>query len=111
MTEEQTATPAVVNEWVEHFEKEMGHKPTDTSIRIASLAYELGRQMEDRGYNDKQAAREPLPFSSFEAVARSIIAGTTVAAVQCANTVAQILHENYMIGYNGEKEGPECPGT
>lgn len=60
MTEEQTVTPAVVNEWVEHFEKEMGHKPTDTSIRIASLSYELGRQMADRGYNDSK-----LPGSRF----------------------------------------------
>ena len=101
MTAEQTIAPTVVSEWVEHFEKEMGRKPTDTSIRIASLSYELGHQMADRGYSDKQAAREPLPFSTFEATARSIIAGTTVAAVQCANTVAQLLHENYMIGYNG----------
>lgn len=102
--------PAIVTEWVKHFEKETSHKPTDTAIQIASLAYELSRQMANRGYNDKQAARDPLPFSSFEATARSIIAGTTVAAVQCANTVAQLLHENYMIGYDGEKEGPECPG-
>lgn len=107
MTVEQTVTPAVVNELVEHFEKEMGHKPTGTSIRIASLSYELGRQMADRGYSDKQSGREPLPFSSFEATARTIIAGTTVAAVQCANTVAQLLHENYMTGYNGEKEVSE----
>lgn len=108
MTVEQ---PAIVTEWVEHFERETGHKPTDAAIQIASLAYKLGRKMADRGYNDKQAAREPLPFDIFEATAGTIIAGTTVAAVQCANTVAQLLHGCYMIGYNGEKEGPECPGT
>lgn len=101
--------PAVVHEWVVHFETETGRKPTDAAIQIASLSYELGRQMADRGYNDKQIGREPLPFSSFEAAARSIIAGTTVAAVQCANTVAQLLHDNYMIGYDGEKEVSECP--
>lgn len=106
MTVEQATTvpPVIVNEWIAHFEEETGRKPTDTAIRIASLAYELGHQMADRGYNDKQIGREPLPFSSFEATARSIIAGTTVAAVQCANTVAQLLHENYMIGYDGEKQ-------
>ena len=104
MTANQIPTPIVVNEWIAHFENETGRKPTETAIQIASLAYELGRQMADRGYNDQQANREPLPFSTFEAQARSIIAGTTVAAVQCANTVATLLHDNYMIGFNGEKQ-------
>lgn len=105
MTVEQTTVPpAIVNEWIAHFEKETGRKPADTYIRIASLSYELGRQMADRDYKDKESGRKPLPFSSFKVTARSIIAGTTVAAVQCANTVARLLHENYMIGFNGEKE-------
>lgn len=103
--------PTIVNEWIAHFENETGHKPTDTAIRIASLSYELGLQMADRGHTDQQTGRDPLPFSSFEAAARSIIAGTTVAAVQCANTVAQLLHDNYMIGYSGKKEAERCPGT
>lgn len=96
--------PTIVNEWIAHFENETGHKPTDTAIRIASLSYELGRQMADRGHHDKQIGREPLPFSSFEAQARTIIAGTTDAAVKCANVVAQLLHDNYMIGYNGKNQ-------
>jgi len=96
--------PAIVNEWIAHFENETGRKPTDTAIRIASLSYELGRQMAGRGHHDKQIGREPLPFSSFEAQARTIIAGTTVAAVQCANNVAQLLHDNYMIGYKGKNQ-------
>ncbi len=96
--------PAIVTEWIAYFENETGRKPTDTAIRIASLSYEMGRQMADRGHNDKQIGREPLPFSTFESTARSIIAGTTMAAVQCANTVAQLLHEKYMSGYDRVKE-------
>ena len=65
---------------------------------------ELSCQMAARGYNDKQIGREPLPFSTFEATARCIIAGTTAAAIKCANTVAELLHDSYMSGYNGEKQ-------
>lgn len=99
-----TTIPTIVSDWIAHFEKEEGHKPTDTTIQIVSLAYEMGCQMADRGYSDKQIGREPIPFSTFEAAARSIIAGTTVAAIQCANIVAELIHEQYMIGYNGEKQ-------
>lgn len=98
-----TIRPTIVNEWIVHFEKEVGRKPTETAIQIAYLSYELGFQMKERGCSDRLMGREPLPFSVFEAITRSIIAGTTVAAVKCANTVAQLLFDDYMIGYSGEK--------
>lgn len=96
--------PAVVKEWADHMEKEDGHRPSETSIRIASLAYELGRQMADRGYQDKMSGYDPIPFSSFEAMARSIIVCTNAPATRLANVVAELLHDNYMIGYAGEKK-------
>lgn len=96
--------PAIVNEWIAHFESETGHRPTDTAIRIASLSYELGRQMADRGHHDKQIGREPLPFATFEATAWCIIAGTTDTAIKCGNVVAQLLYDKYMIGYNGKNQ-------
>lgn len=96
--------PAVVKEWADHEEKESGRRPSDTAIHIASLSYELGRQMADRGYQDKLSGHEPLPFASFEAMARSVIVCTNAPAVKLANTVAELLHDNYMIGYAGEKK-------
>lgn len=96
-----TTIPTIVNEWVECFEREEGRKPTETSVRIASLAYELWLQMGKRGHYDRKIGREPLPLSSFEAISRSIVVSTTPAAVKLANVVAQLLHENYMRGYEG----------
>lgn len=95
--------PEVVKELADYEEKESGRRPSDTAIHIASLSYELGRQIADRGYQDKLSGQRALPFSSFEAMARSIIVCTNAAAVRMANTVAELLHDNYMIGYNGEK--------
>ena len=95
--------PAVIKEWADYEEKESGHRPSDTAIHIASLSYELGRQLADRGYQDKLSGQSALPFSSFEAMARSIIVCTNAPAVKMANTVAELLYDNYMIGYTGEK--------
>lgn len=95
--------PAAVKEWADHMEKEEGKRPSETSIQIASLSYELGRQMAERGYQDKLSGQDPLPFSSFEAMARSIIVCTNAPAMRLANTVAELLHDNYLIGYAGEK--------
>lgn len=95
--------PDVIKEWADYMEMEEGKRPSETSIRIASLAYELGRQMADRGYQDKMSGCDPIPFSSFEAMARSIIVCTNAPAVKMANTVAELLYDNYMIGYTGEK--------
>lgn len=100
---ELTEVPAVVKEWADHMEKEEGERPSETSIRIASLSYELGRRMADRGYQDKLSGQSALPFSSFEAMARSIIVCTNAPATRLANVVAELLHDNYMIGYTGEK--------
>lgn len=109
MTVEQTpiVPPAIVNEWIAHFERENGRKPTDTAIRIASLSYDLGRQMADRGYNDAQCGYDPLPFSTFESAAKADIARDIQSAISCAHAIAQLLYDNYMIGYNGEKEDCE----
>lgn len=95
--------PAVVKEWADHMEKTEGKRPSDASIQIASLSYELGRLIADRGYQDQLAGHEPLPFSSFEALARSFIVCKNAAATKLANEVAGMLQENYMIGYTGEK--------
>ena len=59
MTANQTTIPVSVREWIENFTAETGHRPADTTIRIASLSYELSCQMAARGYNDKQIGREP----------------------------------------------------
>lgn len=96
--------PTVVKEWADHMEKEEGERPSETSIRIASLSYELGCQMTDRGYQDKLSGQSALPFSSFEAMARSIIVCTNAPATRLANVVAELLHDNYMVGYTGEKK-------
>lgn len=103
-TETLAPTPAIVNEFVECFERGEGRKPTETAIRVASLAYELGLQMGERGHYDREKEREPLPLSSFEAISRSIVASTTPAALKLANVVAKLLYENYMCGY---KKGEE----
>lgn len=92
---ELTEVPAVIKELANRMEKEDGHRPSETSIRIASLAYEFGRQIADRGYQDQQAHREPRPLSVFESVTKDMSAGASIA---------KLLHDNYMIGYTGEKE-------
>ena len=62
---------------------------------IITCSYELGIQMADRGHRDKQTGRDPLPLAIFENATRSIISEES--------NIAQLLYENYMIGYNGEK--------
>lgn len=106
MITEQTDTiqSAIVDELTAHFEVESGRKPTDRELQIAYRSYELGRKMADRGYNDQQNGRDPLPVSAIEAVTKLVITGTSKEDVVFANTIAKLLHENYMIGYNGEKE-------
>ena len=54
--------------------------------------------MADRGYNDKQNGRDPLPISAIEAVTKLVISGTGKEDVGFANTIAKLLYENYMIG-------------
>lgn len=98
-----TAAPASSNviDWLAH-ENKMGHKPTETAIRIVSHAYELGCQMADRGHYDSQNGREPPPFHFFEDVAGTCIAVTTENAAKCASIVAQLLQDSYLSGYNRE---------
>lgn len=97
-----TLSPMVA-EWAAAYKQEHGHGPTDTAVRIADKAYNLGIQMAERGCNDKQIGREPLPFSAFESASKAGIVGNTNAAICCANEIAQLLYDNYMIGYNCEK--------
>ena len=106
MITEQTATIQldIVYELIAHFEVEIGRKPTDREVQIAYRAYELGRKMADRGYNDKKNGRDPLPISAIDDVTKFVITGTSKEDVGFANHVAKLLHENYMIGFNGEKE-------
>lgn len=98
------ALPAIVSDWIAHFEEETGHRPHDTSVQIASYAYEQSQRMKARGYNDRWNGREPLPFSAFENAAKASATGCTGAAIGIAEIVAQLLHEYYMAGYQGERQ-------
>ena len=68
----------------------------ENASRITSIAHELGVQLADYGYNHKQTGRDPLSLAVFEN-ATSFIIGEE-------NNIAQLLYENYMIGYNGERQ-------
>lgn len=70
--------------------------------RTYSLAFELGLQMADLGHSDNRSGNTSLPFSCFEAAAKRILTGTGAADALSISTVAQLLQDNYMIGYNGQ---------
>lgn len=100
MEQQNYPIPAVINEWAEHEERTTGCRPSEASLEIAALVYDISCQVETRGQQDRSSGRNPLPFSSFEAVSRSIIACTNTNAVKLANVVAELLHQKYMAGYS-----------